>query len=221
MRQQLVVAIVCACSLASRAESTPVPANWHREVLIGEDEDSYYQFLTRSLHPGTYYAFRQTLALQRISKGDFSVIEEIPLRDVHYYMDMTTEEWHAEETQIPPFDLGDYLRRRGIHLAFAESSPPDLRVGAAGVYLETEGVREIVLAPNELLAQVAELGGSPRIAVIQETRRPVRKGEARFRFYTVYSNLASTDVDWSEDLLMIEQSRLLDARRRIREKASR
>ena len=132
-------------------------------------------YVSRSLHPGNYYSYRQTLSLQRVSCEDFRVLAELPIRDVYYNADPSTLVWTAREVELPPFDLGAYLREFGVRLAFAESQEPELRVGAEGAFLEANGLREIVLTSDELARQIPELGRSPRVVGCQEARSGWRR----------------------------------------------
>lgn len=216
LRVALAIAIgLLAAALPRAAVASPDAANWHRETLLGDNDDSYFQYVTWSFHPGSYYAYRQTCALQRISKATREVLDEIPLREVSYLAPNAGDDWIATEKELPPFDLPVYLRANDVHHAFAESREPELEISRAGLFLVVRGFRELVMGRDSLDARIPGLGNDPRVLREEMTRLPVPRGKRRPTYWTVVSNTACGDDNWSEDLLMIDGDVLDAARRRM------
>lgn len=220
-RVAIAIGLLATAAAPHASTATPDAANWHRETLLGDNDDSYFQYVTWSFHPGSYYAYRQTYALQRISKATLEVLEEIPLREVSYLAPNAGDQWVATEKELPPFDLPAYLRANDVHHAFAESRDPELEISRVGLFLVVRGLRELVMERDSLDARIPGLGEGPLVLRQETTRLPVPRGKRRPTYWTVVSNTACGDDNWSEGLLMIDGDVLDAARRRMYPELSR
>jgi hypothetical protein len=165
--------------------------------------------VTISEYPPSYYSHRRTLRLEKVRKSDLRVVELIPLRDVAYSEDAMTGARTEKSKTLPPFDLSGYLSRNAVHLPFSEDVDDATRafaIDSAGVWEVFEDGRVELAGRADLLRQIPELGEAPRVIGIEETDFEPEKGAKAFFYLRIWSNTATSDDDWSEDLLLVNRN---------------
>lgn len=191
--------------LPSTAVATPDSATWHRQVLIGENAECFFRCVTISDYPGSYYSHRRTLRLEKVRKSDLRILEQVPLRDVSYSEDPITGAKRERSETLPAFDLAGYLTRSAVHLPFAEDLIRTFSVDTSGVWEVFEDGRVELAGHVDLMMQIPHLGEEPRVVGIEKTDYEPGAGEKAFFYLRIWSNSASDDDDWSEDLLLVNR----------------
>ena len=204
MRTALV--LVGIAMFASAALATPDAATWRRQTLLGENADYFFRYVAISENPASYYYYRRTLRLEKVRKSDFKVVEQFPLRDVSYSQDLDSQVWTEKSVTLPPFDLSAYLRVNAVHLAFADDLIRTFAVDSSGVSEVFEDGRVELAGREDLMRQIPELGEDPRVAGIEDTDFQPAKGGKAYFYLRIWSNDAAGDMDWSEDLLLVNQN---------------
>jgi hypothetical protein len=192
--------------LAVQALATPNPAIWRRQTLVGENAEYYLRYVTTSENPPTYYSFRRTLQLERIRKIDFRVVERVSLRDATYSQDLSTGRWGERSETLPPFDLSGYLRENAVYLPFADDLERTITIDSMGVWEEFQDGRIQLANLQDLLRQIPSLGREPRVVGFERTGFRPDSGTKGYLYLRVWSNTASSDDDWSEDLFLVDMS---------------
>ena len=118
---------------------------------------------------------------------------------------MTGARTEKSET-LPPFDLSGYLTRNAVHLPFSEDLIRTFAIDSAGVWEVFEDGRVELAGRADLLRQIPELGEDPRVIGIEETDYEPEKGGKAFFYLRIWSNTASSEDDWSEDLLLVNRN---------------
>lgn len=205
-------ALACTVALgvfgASESQATPEPATWLRQVLIGENPTRFFRYVTIHDHPGTHYAYSETLRVQAVRKTDLRVAEDSLVRVTDYSQDYETRVWSTHEEPTPPFDLGGYLRRHGVFLAFAESMARRFEIDTTGVLEVFEDGRVELLSRADLNRQIPDLGEEPRVVGIEWTQMTLPDGSTAFYYLRIQSNTAAVDDYWSERLAIVPGARL-------------
>lgn len=200
------LAIAICLLIATDAASTPGSGTWRRQTLLGENADHFFRYVTISEYPPSYYSHRRTLRLEKVRKSDFRVVEQIPLRDVAYSENAMTGARAEKSEMLPPFDLSGYLTRNAVHLPFSEDLIRTFSIDSAGVWEVFEDGRVELAGRADLLRQIPELGEEPRVVGIEETDFEPEKGGKAFFYLRIWSNVASSEDDWSEDLLLVNRN---------------
>jgi hypothetical protein len=65
--------------------------------------------------------------------------------------------------------------------------------------------RVVIAGHADLLAQIPNLGEEPRVVGIETTDFEPEAGKKAFFYLRIWSNSAAGDVDWSEDLLLVNR----------------
>lgn len=191
---------------ASTALATPDAATWRRQTLVGENAEYFFRYVAVSENPASYYSYRRTLRLEKVRKSDSKVVEEFPLRDVSYSQNPDSEVWTEKSKTLPPFDLSAYLRINTVHLAFAGDLIRTFVVDSAGVWAVYEDGRVELAGRQDLMRQIPKLGEDPRVAGIEKTDYEPAKGDKGYLYLRIWSNDAAGDMDWSEDLLLVNRN---------------
>ena len=193
-------------AIVTTARATPEAATWRRQTLAGENAEYFFRYVTISENPDSYYSYRRTLRLEKVRKSDLRVVEQLPLRDVAYSQNLDTDLWTEKSETMPPFDLGGYLRTNAVHLPFADDLIRTFAVDSAGVWEVFEDGRVELAGRQDLVRQIPDLGEEPRVVGIEGTDfQPVSGGKAYF-YLRIWSNSASSDDNWSEDLLLVNKN---------------
>jgi hypothetical protein len=198
--------IVVCLLIATNVASTPGSGTWRRQTLLGENADHFFRYVTISEYPPSYYSHRRTLRLEKVRKSDFRVVEQIPLRDVAYSESAMTGARTEKSETLPPFDLSSYLTRNAVHLPFSEDVIRTFTIDSAGVWEVFEDGRVELAGRADLLRQIPELGEAPRVIGIEQTDFEPEKGGKAFFYLRIWSNIASSEDDWSEDLLLVNRN---------------
>lgn len=197
----LVRGLLAVAVLFSIAHATPEPSDWRREVLLGDNDDYFFRFVTDSFHPGSHYTYTRALKLEKVRKSDARVVRSVLIRNVHYSQHPDSLHWSEASDSLPPFDLTTYLRENRVDLAF----PSELiqvrafKIDSGGVWEVLHEGRVRLATRRELDRQIPSLGEHPRVVGIEQTGPDPSKD-----FYLLIdSGDESWDDDWAEDLLMI------------------
>lgn len=191
--------------IATIAGATPEAATWRRQTLVGENAEYYFRYVAISENPDSYYDYRRKLRLEKVRKVDLRVVEQVPLRDVTYGQDPKTDLWSEHSETLPPFDLSGYLRINAVHIAFADDLIRTFAIDSSGVWEQFEDGRVRLADKQDLLRQIPNLGEEPRVAGIENTDFQPARGGKGYLYLRIWSNSASGDDDWSEDLLLVDR----------------
>jgi len=200
------LAFAISLLVATDAAATPGSGTWRRQTLLGENADHFFRYVTISEYPPSYYSYRRMLRLEKVRKSDLRVVEQIPLRDVAYSENAMTGARTEKSETLPPFDLSGYLTRNAVHLPFSEDLIRTFAIDSAGVWEVFEDGRVELAGRADLLRQIPELGEDPRVIGIEETDYEPEKGGKAFFYLRIWSNTASSEDDWSEDLLLVNRN---------------
>ena len=187
--------------LFSIAHATPEPAAWRRTILLGDNDQYFFRYVTDSVHPGSYFRYSRSLRLEKVRKSDDHVVQTFPLRSVEYSQHPDSLSWSETSDSLPSFDLPAYLRANKIALAF----PSDLiqirvfQIDGGGVWEVLHDGRVRLATHRELVRQIPSLGDDPHVVGIEQTCPDPSKN----LYLRIVSGSATWDDDWSEDLLMI------------------
>jgi len=200
--------LVIAISLltATGAAATPGSGTWRRQTLLGENATYFFRYVTISEYPPSYYSHRRMLRLEKVSKSDLRVVEEIPLRDVTYSEDVMTGVRTEKSKALPAFDFSEYLTRNAVYLPFSEDAIRTFTIDSAGVWEVFEDGRVQLAGRSDLLRQIPDLGEEPRVVGVETTDYEPAKGSKAFIYLRIWSNTGANDDDWSEDLLLVNQN---------------
>lgn len=190
--------------VATSAMATPEAATWRRQTLVGENAGYFFRYVTISEYPADYDHYRRTLRLEKVSKSDLGVVEQIPLRDVAYAQDLHTSHWSEHSVALPPFDLSGYLARNAVHLPFSDDLIRTFSIDSSGVWEVFEDGRVRLAGRSDLRRQIHDLGDDPRVVGIERTDYEPDAGGKAFVYLRIWSNSAAGDADWSEDLLLVD-----------------
>ncbi len=193
--------------LTAEATATPNAGTWRRQTLVGENAEFFFRYVTVSENPPSYYSYRRTLRIEKVRKSDLSVVEQHPLRDVAYAQDMDTGVWNEHSETVPAFDLSEYLTRNALHLPFSDDlfRFRTFAVDSAGVWEVFDDGRVELAGRSDIRRQIPDLGEEPCVAGIEQTDYEPTKNERAFIYLRVWSNSASGDDNWSEDLLLVNR----------------
>jgi hypothetical protein len=205
MRAVRIAIAFASVLMAAMAGATPNAATWRRETLIGENAEYYFRYVTISENPASYYSYRRTLRLEKVRKSDAEVVEHFPLRDANYWQDLKTDLWNEHSKKLPAFDLSGYQRVNTVHLSFGDDLDRTFTVDSSGVWEDFEDGRVQLADRQALLKQIPGLGEDPRVVGIEGTDFEPLPGAKGYLYLRVCSNSASTDDDWSEDLLLVDR----------------
>lgn len=161
--------------------------------------------MTISEYPASYYSHRRTLRLEKVRKSDLKTLEQVPLRDVTYSEDPMTGARSERSETLPAFDIAGYLTRNAVHLPFAEDLIRTFTIDSSGVSEVFEDGRVEIAGHIDLVSQIPNLGEEPRVVGIEKTDYEPATGEKAFLYLRIWSNSASGDEDWSEDLLLVNR----------------
>ncbi len=198
--------LLAAAAFFSIAHASPEFGAWRQEILIGDNEEFFFRYVTDSVHPGSYYICTRTLRLEKVRKTDAHVMKTYLLRKVHYSQHPDSLRWAEASDSLPAFDLTSYLRDNRVELAF----PSELiharvfRIDAGGVWevLRDGSVR--LATRRELERQIPSLGEHPRVVGIEQTGPDSGKD----LYLLIDSGDESWDDDWDEGLLVIHGGKL-------------
>lgn len=205
MRATDIITGFLVIAVTTTAGATPNAATWRRQTLIGENAGYFFRFVAVSENPASYYRYRRTLRLEKVRKVDVRVVEQIPLRDATYSQNLETDLWSELSETLPPFDLSEYLRINAVHIAFADDLIRAFAIDSSGVWEEFEDGRVRLADRQDLLGQIPNLGEEPRVVGIENTDfQPVQGGKG-YVYLHIWSNSASSDADWSEDVLLVDR----------------
>lgn len=197
----LVRGLLAVAALFSIAHATPEPAAWRCEILIGDNEEFFFRYVTDSVHPGSYFTYSSSLRLEKVRKSDARVVKTFLLRNVQYSQHPDSLHWSESSDSLPPFDLTGYLRENRVELAF----PSELiharvfRIDSGGVWEILHDGRVRLATRRELERQIPSLGEHPHVVGIEQTGPDPSKD----LYLLIVSGDESWDDDWAEDLLRI------------------
>jgi len=203
------VAVAIILLIATHALATPGSGTWRRQTLLGENPDHFFRYVTTSEYPPSYYSHRRTLRLEKVRKSDFRVVEQIPLRDVAYSEHAMSGARTEKSETLPPFNLSGYLTRNAVHLPFSEDVNDMTRtftIDSTGVWEVFEDGRVELAGRADLLRQIPKLGEKPRVVGIEQTDFEPEKGGKAYFYLRIWSNIASSEDNWSEDLLLVNRN---------------
>ncbi len=205
MRTTSIVIWLLVIVIAATAGATPEAATWRRHTLAGENAEYYFRYVAISENPASYYEYRRTLRLEKVRKADARVVEQFPLLDVGYDQNLKTDVWSEHSMVLPPFDLAGYLRANAVHIPFADDVVRTLAIDSSGVWEEFTDGRVRLADRRDLAQQIPNLGEEPRVVGIESTDFQPARGVKGYLYLRVCSNSASTDDNWSEDLLIVDR----------------
>lgn len=197
--------LIGLASTVTAVWATPDSATWHRQSLLGENADYFFRYVTISEYPASYYSHRRTLRLEKVRKSDLGIIEQIPLLDMSYAEDPMTGALTERSATLPTFNLSGYLARNAVHLPFADDLGRTFAIDSSGISEVFEDGRVIIAGSADLARQIPHLGEEPRVAGIEKTDYEPATGAKGFFYLRVWSNSASGDDDWSEDLVLVNR----------------
>jgi hypothetical protein len=172
---------------------------------VGENAEYFFRYVAISENPASYYQYRRTLRLEKVRKLDVRVVEQIPLRAVAYWQDLKTDLWSEHSETLPPFDLTGYLRVNAVHIAFADDITRTMAIDSSGVWEVFEDGPIRLANRQDLRRQIPNLGREPRVAGIENTDFQPARAEKGYLYLRIWPNSASSDDDWSEDLLLVDR----------------
>lgn len=191
--------------LTTEVMATPGAAIWRRQVLVGENSEFFFRYVSVSENLPNHYSFRRTQRIEQVRKSDMSVVERVSLRDVTYAQDMDSGVWNERSVALPPFDLAGYLTSNAVHLPFSDDVIRTFSIDSTGVWEEFDDGRVELVGSADLRRQIPNLGDDPRVVGIESTDfEPVKGGKA-YLYLRVWSNSTASDADWSEDLLLVNR----------------
>jgi hypothetical protein len=198
------VIMIALAILAAGVVATPQVSTWRRQTLVGENAEYFFRYVTVSENLNQY-SFRETQRLEKVRKSDLRVADQAVLRDVVYAKDLESGVWNERSVALPPFDLAEYLTRNAVHLPFSNDVIRTFSIDSSGVWEVFDDGRVELVGPSDLQRQIPKLGEDPRVVGIENTSyEPGEDGRA-YLYLRVWSNSAADDVDWSEDLLLVNR----------------
>jgi hypothetical protein len=196
--------MIAFAMLAAEVVATPQVATWRRQTLVGENAEYFFRYVTVS-QKLLNHSFRETQRLEKVRKSDLRVADQAVLRDVVYAEDMESGVWSERSEALPPFDVAGYLTRNAVHLPFSNDLIRTFSIDSSGVWEVFDDGRVELVGRADLQRQIPKLGEDPRVVGIESTSYEPGEDGKSYLYLRVWSNSAADDVDWSEDLLLVNR----------------
>lgn len=211
MRQTLCI-FAAVVFLATLAQATPGPGNWHREVVLGVTEDAYVVWVSDWSQPGSHHIYSESVRLEVRSLGSGEPLS--------LHLLLSSE---CNKTELPPqcevsrgssLELVSFLGDRGFAPVFAEDPRFDIELAQDGLVV-LQGERGVaILSSTQLAAQVPNLGLESRVAGSWSTQSGTRPDDG-YWFFSIRSGSPAGDYQWSEVVVAVPASAVRDARREL------
>lgn len=188
--------------LPSLSSATPGAASWRREVLLGANDDFYFVWVAKWSQPGSHYTSRESVTVHTARFDNNVAVDSVLVLAAHHTFIQSQGPWEASYSELPQFDLAQFLSENRIRPAFTSEWPKDVAIEDGALVVRGEFGSKVVLTRSEIGELVPSIGRDPHIVQCQRVRRMNRSGPLVL-FFTIRFNTSHDDDDWTEVLIPV------------------
>jgi len=136
--------LVLLAGWSGYAYASPSQFRWHREILLGDNQEKYFYLLITMSNAGTYYQdFESTFVCER-SRESPGLLSKTMVRATTRSTNVDTGKTEFQETLGDSFDLFRYLSERNCKPAYFEMWPESVACDEHGLYFRDAGQRSYI-----------------------------------------------------------------------------